>query len=189
MKEELRQLLETARGIYRDFYDLPSPVPETAVRDYLYPDGAAIVRMFLPSSDMPPDDFLSRLQDADGWSLFRPGTWFEGSFLFAPGDGRAYKSRNRGMQQIQSFGTRKVHELFWTLRRVLWPKLESIGYPPPSAYLFRVARTIDDSKPFKKKDPPITWPRAAAHSLISQPRARAAHSPGATHAKKRKDRS
>jgi hypothetical protein len=176
MKRELEELRETTRAIYRAWVGLlpGMPVPDTFVRDYLYPDGSAIVRMFLPvasegAAAPEPDSYLFglsqvKVRDKDqklrnGWEFFRPGTWFEGSMLFEPEDGKAYKPRNRGMQQIQSFGTRKPQELFYTMRNLIWPKLRDAGYHYPIAYLIRAGRTVDDSKPFKKKDPPISKKR------------------------------
>lgn len=124
-------------------------------RGYLYPDGRAIVRLrFTPGGRGAFEELLD-IGDDPGWNQFPEGAWFEGSLLYRPKDGRKYNVRYDGMQQIQSFGTRRPANLFETLRYRILPKMEELGYPEPLQYLIRVGLSVDDSKPFTKKDPPI----------------------------------
>jgi hypothetical protein len=144
--------------------------PGAIVRSYLYPDGRAIaaVRFLVPRRG----SIQSWLWEVhEEWSPYPRGTWLEASFLFPPkadpwqGEkGKAYHAHYQGMLQIQTFGTPSDVRLFMTLAGSTYEKgkrtwnllqrlLES-GYPRPSEILFRVGRSVDDSKPFLKKKPP-----------------------------------
>lgn len=130
-------------------------LPGDAVRGYVYPDGKAVARLLFEPN--PRDSVREVLLDvADAWGQYAGGTWFEGSFMFDPDKIRnPYSPRYQGLSQIQTWGTTHGDTLFSTMGNIIWPKLKALGYPRPKAYLFRVARTIDGSKPFEKKDPPI----------------------------------
>ena len=160
MKLHLVKMLDAMRFIARGVLGLPrgAKVPDFVVRSYYYPDGKAIVRMRLmqeAAGRESVDAFLFGLSQEDGWSFFPEGTWYEASLLFRPEDGKKYKIRYNGLQQIQTFGTKDWRNLFSTLRTIVWPKMRALGYPAPTEYLFRAGISVDDSKPFTKKDPPI----------------------------------
>jgi len=156
MGEHLRVMTEEMEDIARRLKILPV---RDAVRGYLYPDCRAIVRLrFAAPPRKDPDDVLFDVSEEFGpWKPDRygRGPWFEASLVFHPEDGRKYASRiMNGLQQIQTFATRSAPRLFETLRLVVWPKLKSLGYPPPLAYVFRASRAPDNMRPFMKKDPP-----------------------------------
>jgi hypothetical protein len=92
---------------------------------------------------------------ADAEQLYKPGTFFEGSFLFpASLMVDSATSRLRQLKQVQTFATSTWHRLLLTMRTTVGPKLRDKGYPPPSQIQIRVGRSIDDSRPFYKKIPP-----------------------------------
>jgi hypothetical protein len=129
------------------------------VADYLYPDGRAVVSLALGPAPrgLSVDAYLFDIGEASGWSTFKQGTWFEANLLFSTegrGAGRAYKTRFHGLQQIQTWATKSPGKLFETLRFKVWPKMQALGYGAPKEFVFRAGVSIDDSRAFKKKDPP-----------------------------------
>lgn len=131
--------------------------PASSVRDFLYPDGRAIVALKLePPPGYNVHKYLLEVEYA--WEDYPPGTFFEASFLFDPEAVEAHKyetfSHYGSMKQIQSYGTLNSGMLFVTMQWLWEKKLKPIGLPKPNIILFRVGRSVDESKPFTKKNPP-----------------------------------
>jgi hypothetical protein len=161
MKAELAALRE---GLEITAERFPPPVP---VQGYLYQDGRAIARLILPIPKRGSvREFLLDVWER-GWWQFSAGTMFEASFLYDPkkdpynGQKKDYLSKYNGKLQVQTFGTASPANLFATLRGItetgwsLLKKLQEVGYARPDAVMFRVGRSYDGSRVFRKKKPPV----------------------------------
>jgi hypothetical protein len=146
--QELSQIMASLHEVARKMglsYD--------SVRGHAYPDGKVIARILAPVGRSTVRNVVASMGDA--WTPYPRGTWFEGSLLFhMKDDWKNYASRYSTMAQVQSFGSQSFPRLQSTLIDVMWPKLKGFGYPKPQSIVVRVARTIDDSNPYRKKDPP-----------------------------------
>jgi hypothetical protein len=149
MREELRQLRQglqrTAKLLEQDPHDVTS---------HLYPDGRAIaaIRVFRQHRESV-EHVLLRIEDE--WSTYPMGTRFEASLLFDPREAMCkipYPLFKYGSRfQLQSFATTDIRELWLTLYKLWYEKLEPMGFPLPAIIMMRVGRTSDSTSPFLKK--------------------------------------